>query len=75
MEKKKRGRPPGSGKKDFKPTKMAIGIDTFAKENIINTLPEVTVFEKKVGDMIPFPSNWNEMGKVDRLKWLTEHRK
>lgn len=24
---------------------------------------------------VPLPKNWNEMGKIDRLKWLTEHRK
>jgi hypothetical protein len=24
---------------------------------------------------IPFPEDWDKMGKVDKLKWLTEHRK
>jgi hypothetical protein len=23
----------------------------------------------------PFPKDWNTMGKIDKLKWLTEHRK
>lgn len=23
----------------------------------------------------PYPSNWNELGKVAKLQWLTEHRK
>ena len=26
-------------------------------------------------EQVPFPSDWDKMGKVDRLKWLTEHRK
>lgn len=30
----------------------------------------------QTGKMVPpFPPDWDKMGKVDRLKWLTEHRK
>jgi hypothetical protein len=75
-EHKKRGRPPGSGKKkevlaskvDFKPTTTA----AYDGEK----LTDLTIDEPVM--VIPakyFPSNWNEMGKVDKLKWLTEHRK
>lgn len=24
---------------------------------------------------VSYPSNWNELGKVAKLQWLTEHRK
>lgn len=26
-------------------------------------------------DEEPLPEKWNEMGKIDRLKWLTEHKR
>lgn len=33
------------------------------------------VINEKLASYVPFPSDWDKMGKVDRLKWLTEHRK
>jgi hypothetical protein len=134
-EKKKRGRPPGSGnkpkaegkkrgrpKKGNKVLQAAAASVEFVKpeidEKLMNYLPSTDiilpgnlgniatpdgttrpiekVFKGKDGsvtltigvpnrvkehfndvangrDEKPFPSNWNEMGKVQRLEWLTAH--
>jgi hypothetical protein len=77
-EKRKRGRP----------RKVAIEI-TAHQSHMTIALPQspmdgevVEIQLSKPGTIIAkrpeeqsYPSNWNEMGKVDRLKWLTEHRK
>ena len=88
-EKKKRGRPPGSGKgsknrpkiEPFDPSKL----DQEVKE--VLQMPD-GVFELQAHGNRPeglaidadkyninFPSNWNEMGKIAKLQWLTEHKR
>lgn len=37
--------------------------------NAEHTDQHITIYE------VPFPENWDKMGKVEKLKWLTEHRK
>ena len=79
-EPKKRGRPPGSGKK-----KELIQVPTPDKPVILNgpvfdagriqkRLNELTNHEPIPYEETPFPDNWSAMGKIDRLKWLTANR-
>jgi hypothetical protein len=35
---------------------------------------EYIAVRKDIIPETPYPSNWGEMGKVDRLKWLTANR-
>jgi hypothetical protein len=109
-EKRKRGRPPGTGKKKevvgpFNPDNLqaevmavydAPKIDTMADEHPMyetvapDALPDLTrkvkeemegrgikpllvTFPEKLKTETPYPSNWNEMGKIDKLAWLTAH--
>jgi|ERR1700677_2002398 len=104
-DKKKRGRPPGSGKKkevlaskiDFKHVTAAaydaaklldtiidehpMYIDASKKGTLVVTDPLVAASLARNPrnadhqNHIPFPEDWDKMGKVDKLKWLTEHRK
>ena len=91
-EKRKRGRPPGSGKKKevvgpFNPDKLSAEVkevfdapknDTMADEHPM--YQEVSADDLKLyNDFVyrpvaDLPPNWNEMSKVDRLKWLTANR-
>lgn len=73
----------------FNPDKLQDEVDeVFKPENIIAKLPEVVVSERTVFDVIkinkrikdpetetPYPSNWESLSKVDKLSWLTTHRK
>ena len=79
-EKKKRGRPPESGKK------MVAITQTPEKPTILNgPVFDEGRIQKRINELanhqsIPFeetsyPSNWNELGKLAKLQWLTEHRK
>lgn len=62
-EKKKRGRPPKIRKID--PVTPEVAAEIYNAEH-----PEqhTSVYEVKL------PSNWDTMGKIDRLKWLKNNR-
>lgn len=67
-EKRKRGRPPGSGKKkeaEIKPYKMTPELSD-AIDNAVAEMPKPPKIEGAT-----YPSNWNDMGKVQKLEWLT----
>jgi len=96
-EKKKRGRPPGSGKKQSADNQKTYSksddqikqeaADGFREEQT-KSYPD-GIFELKGNgkrpdglaidaakyNVPPFPSDWGNMGKVDRLKWLKSHNK
>lgn len=90
--KRKRGRPPGSGKKkettEIQNTDIIlpdpIGQVTYTdgtSSEILQTKSDyqkgtltMTLGPKKAAAERPYPSNWAEMGKVDKLKWLTANR-
>lgn len=88
IEPKKRGRPPGSGKKKETvviPCKSGNSVvyDTDREDIIAHGETEIqakanlkvmrTMVEKHESET-PFPENWSTMGKIDRLKWLTANR-
>lgn len=79
-EKRKRGRPKGSGKK-----KEIIPIPTQEKAVLLNgPIFDSGRIQKRINELInheplpfkevPYPSNWNELSKVAKLQWLTENR-
>lgn len=99
-EKKKRGRPPGSGKKNALASKVDFKYTTaesFDSDNVAGSIQDehpmyVTSKLEKVVEFVddierakkaiaklkktdspepPYPSNWNEMGKLQKLEWLT----
>jgi hypothetical protein len=91
-EKKKRGRPPGSGKKKNdlpQNTEMIlpgpIGTVAFTDgttSEILQTKSDyqkgsltITLSPRKPVEETPYPPNWNELGKVAKLQWLTANRK
>lgn len=93
-EKKKRGRPPGSGKKgineivaNIEPVKSEVN-ETLANfhpskfEKMIGVLQDVELAKKSIEKLKKtsssepiYPSNWNELGKVAKLQWLTANKK
>lgn len=81
-DKKKRGRPPGSkGKSKVEPfnsSKLDQDVDTDVVEekNVAENISKALV--RHFGDgpnVTPFPSNWNDLSKIDKLQWLTANRK
>lgn len=83
MEPKKRGRPKGSGKKivvdnqEYIESPLAPLVEAVQKamkekglEPLFITNPE----KIKASDLFTFPSNWDTMGKIDRLKWLKNNK-
>lgn len=78
-QKKKRGRPPGSGKKvlvepDAKNDLQSQVVAAMEKAGItplVVTSPE----KAKADEVVEFPKDWSAMGKVERLKWLTANKK
>jgi len=111
-EKKKRGRPPGSGKKNKEPSietpnkeevkhnqvtyqdvvdlGVAMAKESFKKSaakfkrdkegrlDIHNPVEAAALaralYCESSQKEVPFPSDWDKMGKIDRLKWLTANR-
>lgn len=71
--KKKRGRPPGSGKKKenlhaaMTPAEINEDAEMFKPDNLLARLPFESTNETS------YPSNWNDMGKIAKLEWLTAH--
>jgi len=86
-EKKKRGRPPGSGKKVFKEGWESAKDYKPSEQERYDSGPHVKEFKDEAVDIknsikerhdkaLPeFPADWDKMGKVDRLKWLTANKK
>lgn len=85
-EKKKRGRPPGSGKKksegDYMPHSPLEPLAEFVEDmamvqkKIAQLKGEIPNPKGKPIDInaipeTPFPDNWSAMGKVEKLKFLT----
>lgn len=57
---------------DTRPPGYAIDVEKCPNRNfekVIESLPKIERPET------PYPSNWDSLGKVARLQWLTEHRK
>lgn len=94
-EKRKRGRPKGSGKKKMVieagqlPESEIIQIAETAKnytpsrlEAIAEVMEDVFLAKRKIDQFKqkpaaperPYPSNWNELGKIAKLQWLTENK-
>lgn len=81
-EKKKRGRPRkiDAPKGDYTVaplkeydseklnTAAAEAVTAYAKKAIAN-------LKKTSSPEPPYPSNWNELGKIDKLQWLSANRK
>jgi len=73
--KRKRGRPPGSGKKkpiiyqDGVVSELPDGIEELepAKDRPAGLAIDIEKFET------PFPKDFFEMSKIDKLQWLTAH--
>ena len=73
-EKKKRGRPPGSGKnKLVVPPKPETEFDADFKEKGWGVTPNKGILAVNADKFEPMPDNWLSMSRVDQLKWLTAH--
>ena len=66
-EKKKRGRPPGN--------KKVVVVDTGADVKVSHDEFHENIIGQYQKSETAYPSNWNELGKVAKLQWLTEHKK
>lgn len=77
-----RGRPKGSVNKPKAPKKQ-IHIVKGVSSGLLGTVVEyedrdIKLQDNNGNDLTPklkLPSNWDTMGKIERLKWLTEHKK
>ena len=68
-EKKKRGRPPKAKKEDVPP--LPDGVTEISRS--LNTKGGFAIDTEKFST--PFPDNWDSLGKVAKLQWLTENKK
>lgn len=73
-ENKKRGRPPGRGKKKevvgpFNPDVLSAEIKAVFDAPKLNTIEDEPPMYAK--PQTSYPSNWNELGKIAKLEWLT----
>jgi len=83
-EKKKRGRP-RKIVSSFKELKEAIdeGFKPVSSNNgrlVVTDQIDAAALARhpknaSAKDEVPFPENWDKMGKIDRLQWLTAHKK
>ena len=83
-EKKKRGRPPGSGKKATNKEPKYIKSPLEPLVEAVNKAMEekgltplfISNPEKiKASDLFDFPEGWDKMGKIERLKWFKSQNK
>ena len=74
-ENKKRGRPPGSGKKKLvaPPQGPSTQFDADFKEKGWGVTPNRGILAVNADKFDPMPDNWLSMSRVDQLKWLTAH--
>lgn len=80
--KKKRGRPVGSINKPKAPKKEILVVKGISS-GPLGTLVEyedgdIKLQDNNGNDLTPklkLPSNWDTMGKIERLKWLTANKK
>lgn len=83
-EKKKRGRPRKI--ESFKALKEEMDVAARYQpsnlEKMVEVLQDVELTKKAIADLKktsspepPYPSNWNELGKIAKLQWLTANRK
>lgn len=70
-EKKKRGRPPGSGKK--KPEIRYVDPVTTEVSVALHNAEHPEQFTETY--TVPYPSDWDKMTKSEKLAYFTEHRK
>lgn len=68
-QKKKRGRPLGSGKKK-ETVPLPDGITEISRS--LNTKGGFAIDIEKI-DMSSIPDNFNTLSKIDKLKWFTAH--
>ena len=81
-EKRKRGRPPGSGRKKevispLNPDEVALsnkGVMVVKDPILAASLARAPQCES-AKDETSFPANWDSLSKITKLQWLTEHRK
>lgn len=78
--KKKRGRPPGSGKKQVvlsTPPEKPIILNgpVFDEGRIQKRINELVNHIAITFEEIPYPSNWDKMTKTEKLAYFTQHRK
>lgn len=80
-DKKKRGRPPGSKGKpktlsSFKELQEVMNeeVASFTTTRISENQVLSHVSNSK-GEITPFPEDWDKLGKIDKVQWLTANRK
>jgi hypothetical protein len=70
-EKRKRGRPPGSGKKKEVVLAEPTQFDKDFKEKGFGITPNKGILAVNGDKFKPLPDNWYSLSKTDKLQWLT----
>lgn len=76
-EKRKRGRPPGRGKKPkgLSPEVKESAFVQEIKEKGFSETPNKGILAIDAAKFDPQPDNWFSMSRTEKLRWLTEHKK
>jgi hypothetical protein len=77
-EKRKRGRPPGTGKKKevvgpFNPDNLQKEFNEVFEEKGYGVTPNKGILAVNADKFEPMPDNWFSLSKIDKLQWLAAH--